>query len=420
MPTLDTTPLAAPTGLALASVDDTGRSGGDQITSQTSALTISGQAEANALVELFDGATSLGTVSANGSGVFTKDLTLTEGSHTITARAADLAGNTGTASSALTVVVDTTPPAAPTALDLAAADDTGVSNSDNITNLTSGLTISGQSEANAVIELFDGATSLGTVTADGSGAFSLDVSLAAGTHSLTAKALDYAGNYSVASSALSVVVDTAAPTTAPTGLDLATADDSGFNAGDNLTKQTSALTISGQADANAVVELFDGATSLGTVSAGFDALVNRRANLMRYPKGASRYPVAMVAELASFRGIKYRATVDGVEREIEAMLCAVANSPAFGGGMKISPQSDITDGELEVFILHEVSRPKLLKIFPTVYAGEHVKYPEVEIFRAKSVRISNDSFPMTCDGELVGEAPFTVDVHPGGLQVYSR
>lgn len=160
--------------------------------------------------------------------------------------------------------------------------------------------------------------------------------------------------------------------------------------------------------------------SLGSISAGFDALCAKRANGLKWPKGPNSYVAAMLLELPSFNPIKYQLEADGVKREISAMLCGVANVKNFGGGMKISPQSDITDGELEVFILHEVSRPKLLKIFPTVYAGEHVKYPEVEIFRAKSVRISNDSFPMTCDGELVGEAPFTVDVHPGGLQVYSR
>lgn len=159
--------------------------------------------------------------------------------------------------------------------------------------------------------------------------------------------------------------------------------------------------------------------SLGTVSAGFDALVNRRANLMRYPKGASRYPVAMVAELASFRGIKYRATVDGVEREIEAMLCAVANSPAFGGGMKIVPEASITDGLLDLFIVHKISRATLLKIFPKVYTGEHVTHPAVEIVRAKSVTLDSGDLPAYADGEAVGTSPLTASVVPGALQVFA-
>ncbi len=160
--------------------------------------------------------------------------------------------------------------------------------------------------------------------------------------------------------------------------------------------------------------------SLGSISAGFDALCAERANGLRWPKGPNSYVAAMLLELPKFKPIQYRLVADGVERDFKAMLCGVANVKNFGGGMKISPQSEITDGELEVFILHEVSRPMLLQIFPTVYRGEHIRYKEVEIFKAKEIRIENDGFPMTCDGEIIGPAPFSVKIHPRGLRLLSR
>jgi len=160
--------------------------------------------------------------------------------------------------------------------------------------------------------------------------------------------------------------------------------------------------------------------SIGSISAGFDALCTERANRLTWPKGSNSYIAALLLELPSFKSIRYQIEVDGEHREIEAMLCGVANVKNFGGGMQISPQSDFADGELEVFILHKVSRPRLLKIFPSVYQGGHLKYPEVEIFRAKSVRVSNSGFPMTCDGEIVGKAPFSVQVHPAALALYTQ
>ena len=160
--------------------------------------------------------------------------------------------------------------------------------------------------------------------------------------------------------------------------------------------------------------------SLGSISGGFDALCAQRANGLKWPKGPNSYKAALLLELPKFQPIEYHLEVDGEHRTIKAMLCGVANVKNFGGGMKISPESDITDGMLEVFILHEVSRPRLLKIFPTVYKGEHVNFPEVEIFKAQSIRVANDGFPMTCDGELIGPAPFSAEVHPGALQVFSR
>ncbi|MFN5128909.1 MAG: beta strand repeat-containing protein, partial [Sphingomonadaceae bacterium] len=216
-------------------------------------------------VELFDGTTSLGTAIANASGAFSRDVTLAEGTRSITARATDAAGNVGAASAALTITVDATAPAAPTGLDLITADDTGDSPTDNLTNKQS-VTITGTAEVGSTVELFDGTTSLGKTTASATGAFSLVVPLAAGVRSITAKATDAAGNVGAASAALAITVDATAPA-APTGLDLAAEDDTGSSNSDNVTGQSSGLTISGQAEANARVELFDGTTLLGNTTA---------------------------------------------------------------------------------------------------------------------------------------------------------
>jgi 2',3'-cyclic-nucleotide 2'-phosphodiesterase (5'-nucleotidase family) len=268
-PAPDTFPPAVPINLDLAAADDTGASNTDNITANTTALTISGSTEANASVQLFDGTTSLGTTTASATGSFSLDVTLPSGTRTITARATDAAGNVSAASAPLTITIDILAPAAPAGLDLAAADDTGVSNTDNITSLTSGLTISGTAEAGASVELFDGSTSLGTTVAAANGTFSLDVSLPAGARSITARATDAAGNVSPPSALLLITVDAAAAT-APSGLDLAAVDDTGVSSSDNITDQTQGLTISGTAEAGSSVQLFDGTTSLGTTTAGPD------------------------------------------------------------------------------------------------------------------------------------------------------
>ena len=71
---------------------------GDRITNDTT-LAISGTAVAGAVIELFDGATSLGTVTADGAGAWSFATTaLADGAHSFTATATDAAGNTGDAS----------------------------------------------------------------------------------------------------------------------------------------------------------------------------------------------------------------------------------------------------------------------------------------------------------------------------------
>ncbi|CAB5500793.1 beta strand repeat-containing protein, partial [Bathymodiolus thermophilus thioautotrophic gill symbiont] len=124
----------------------------------------------------------------------------------------DIAGNISTASTG-TVTIDTTAPTAPTALNLITANDTGSSDSDNITNKTT-LTIEGTIQTGTTsVELFSGSTSLGTViVAMGATSFSKEITLTATAHAITAKASDTAGNVSLASSALAITVDTATPT----------------------------------------------------------------------------------------------------------------------------------------------------------------------------------------------------------------
>ena len=159
------------------------------------------------------------------------------------------------------------------------------------------------------------------------------------------------------------------------------------------------------------------AIALGSASAGFDALVNARANQMSWPKGPNRYYVAMLLELAKFKPIRYSSVVDGVAKEFEAMLCVVSNTGVFGGGMLVVPDASVTDGQLDVLLVKRMSRLKFVTIFPKVYKGTHVTDKDVEIFRARSVRIEAAGMPIYSDGEYVGQAPFEANVLPGALKV---
>lgn len=191
--------------------DDSGSLSDDELTNDQS-LNFTGTAEALATVEVFVDGASIGTTTADASGDWTFDHTgtdLAEGTYEVTATATDAAGNISSASSALSVEVDLTAPAAPT-LDLVASTDIGISNTDN---LTSGgtLTIEGTAEAGSSVLL--GVLGLGPagdpVTADGAGnwSFTANEQILSGTYPFVAIATDTAGNESASSEELEVVID---------------------------------------------------------------------------------------------------------------------------------------------------------------------------------------------------------------------
>ncbi|MBD8535817.1 diacylglycerol/lipid kinase family protein [Plantibacter sp. CFBP 13570] len=156
---------------------------------------------------------------------------------------------------------------------------------------------------------------------------------------------------------------------------------------------------------------------VGAVSAGFDALVNERANRMRRPRGRSRYTIAILRELLALRSRRYELTVDGAPETVDAVLLAVANNTSIGGGMLIAPQADLADGRFDLFIVAPVSRFRFLRLFPKVFSGAHTDLDIVRLSRVRSVSIAADGVTAYADGERIGPPPVTIDVVPGALRV---
>ena len=148
---------------------------------------------------------------------------------------------------------------------------------------------------------------------------------------------------------------------------------------------------------------------------GYDARVNARANRLPWPKGSLRYPLAALAELRVFTPLHYRLTLDGAVRHQEAMLVAVGNTSTYGGGMRICPQADATDGLLDVTIIHPVSRLKLLQLLPQMNSGRFARDRCVEQLRVRALSVEGPGLTAFGDGEPLGDAPFDVTVAPQAL-----
>jgi diacylglycerol kinase (ATP) len=155
------------------------------------------------------------------------------------------------------------------------------------------------------------------------------------------------------------------------------------------------------------------------LGAGFDALVNERANGMSWPKGRRRYDFAIFAELLGLRPRRYTLTLDGETFEQEAVLVAVGNTASYGGGMRMCPAADLADGLLDLVVAGRVSRTTLLRLQPKVYQGRHVTHPAVSSYRVRTVTIAAEGITAYADGERLCPLPITVTVEPAALSLLS-
>lgn len=152
---------------------------------------------------------------------------------------------------------------------------------------------------------------------------------------------------------------------------------------------------------------------------GFDAFVAFKVNQSPFKKwlnhlglGKLTYTYYVIYTLLTFKRFNLSISTKSDQLEFESVWFAtVSNQPYFGGGMKISPTSNPSDGLLELTVVHELSRLKLLVVFATVFFGKHTNFKEVHQIQAPSFKLSTDtSVYRHTDGEFAGlTEPFIED-----------
>src|ERR1700685_260002 len=163
---------------------------------------------------------------------------------------------------------------------------------------------------------------------------------------------------------------------------------------------------------------------------GLDAEVARRANkLPRWLRGHGGYALSLLPTLARFaplpmkistRDENHQYNSDGwsLRSDQPTMLAAFANTPTYGGGMKIAPEAKLDDSLLDVCSIAGLSPFKLACMFPTVYFGHHLRIREVSYFQTAEARIeTGHPLDVYADGEYVCRTPVEITVQREALQV---
>jgi diacylglycerol kinase (ATP) len=154
---------------------------------------------------------------------------------------------------------------------------------------------------------------------------------------------------------------------------------------------------------------------------GFDAAVTRRVNaLPRWIRAHGGYGLAAPPEFLRLRPFPMKISPDGSRPGVfePTILAAVANSPTFGGGMKIAPHAKMDDSKLDLCIVRAMDKLSLLCLFPTVYFGRHLKSAKVEYLQAPSATIETEvPCDIFADGEFTGRTPVDFGVASKALQV---
>ncbi|MEV4706103.1 diacylglycerol kinase family protein [Actinoplanes sp. NPDC049316] len=157
---------------------------------------------------------------------------------------------------------------------------------------------------------------------------------------------------------------------------------------------------------------------LGSVCAGLDAAANDAANRWRLPRRPVAYQIAAAGVLTRWRAITYDLVVDGVPERLRGHTVVIANSPWYGGALRIAPAALLDDGLLDLVTVGEMGRHRLVPVLAAMRRGAHVTMPGITSRPIREVTVATDR-PLRCyaDGEPLPPGPVTVRVRPAALRL---
>ncbi len=163
----------------------------------------------------------------------------------------------------------------------------------------------------------------------------------------------------------------------------------------------------------------DGRTFLGIASYGFDSDCQDLANATKVVRGQLVYVYSALRVLAAWRPVGLTFTADGERTQtFDGYAVAACNSGVFGGGMALAPDASLEDGLLDVVLTKDAPKLAYLRGLPKVFKGTHLDDPNVELFRARELRVdAARPFRIYADGDPIGTTPATIRAVPGALKV---
>ena len=168
------------------------------------------------------------------------------------------------------------------------------------------------------------------------------------------------------------------------------------------------------AKVNANGELF---YSFNIIGWGLATDAGKLAEKLRW-LGGVRYDVASIIEVLKGKDRIATLTLDEEIIKENFIFIIGCNTIHTGKAMKMAPLAQLNDGKIDLIIVRKTSRINLLKLFPKLFSGDHIKSPLVEYRQVQNFSISlEETNDLTIDGEIIGTTPLNVQMVPKMVNV---
>lgn len=158
--------------------------------------------------------------------------------------------------------------------------------------------------------------------------------------------------------------------------------------------------------------------SINLVGWGMVNEIGILAEKMRW-MGPIRYNVSSIIKIFTYKAKQAKVIIDEARFDKNFAFIIICNTIHIGKGMKMAPHAKLNDGKMDIILIEDnFNKLELLKLFPTLFAGEHIKNDKVNYLQANSLILKpNKDGILNIDGELVGRTPISIDVCRGAIKL---
>lgn len=165
----------------------------------------------------------------------------------------------------------------------------------------------------------------------------------------------------------------------------------------------------------------NGLRFINSCGVGIDSNILKDAEKYKnIAKGSAAYLLSTVKNLLFFKAQKIIMTIDQQKITREIILVAISKGRYFGGGMMITPNAELNDGQFEICVVNKISAVKLLMLFPSIFKGEHIHIKNtVEIFKGKMIKIEtvDKQLYFEVDGNVSGVTPIKISIENAKMDI---
>jgi len=142
--------------------------------------------------------------------------------------------------------------------------------------------------------------------------------------------------------------------------------------------------------------------AMNGVGIGFDAIVSIQTRTITRIHGFAMYLLAALQTIAFYyQTPNLRVHFDGELVEQRTLMLPIGVGPRIGGGFKLTPDADLSDGLLDSCMVDPIGRLTLLRLLPEAMKGTHITSPHVTMRRSRTIEVVSDmALPVHADGEI--------------------